>query len=362
LYDPGESEGLRKFWRPRAWARAFIEAASLGGAAGAVGLAGAAVAVTLAAALLGGALSESKMPRTGAAPPADAESAGPEGPDAARRLPTVASINLCTDQLVLTLADDAQIRTVSWLAADPEESVVAGRARMFPLNHGTAEEVLRFDPDVVLAGTLTSDFTRALLERLGYEVIEIAPAESIDAIVADVERVAAAIGQHARGRALADTLRRRRAAFARAASRREVGAVVLRPGGFTVGRGTLGDELMVLAGLDNIAADRGLDRWGSLSVETLVRSEPELLILARYRADQPSLANTVFEHPAVEHLAARAASLVIPGAEWGCGLPQSLDSVAAMQAAAAATRREEEVARAMGGAFEPEGALGAFVP
>jgi iron complex transport system substrate-binding protein len=239
---------------------------------------------------------------------------------------------------VLTLADDAQIRTVSWLAADPEESVLAERAKRFPLNHGMAEEVLRFDPDVVLAGTLTSDFTRQLLERLGYRVVEIAPAESVDDILADVERVAGAIGQQRRGAALAETLRRRRGAFERSASAHEIDAVALRPGGFTVGRGTLADELMTLAGLDNIAADRGLDRWGSLSVETLVRSEPELLIVARYRADQPSLANTVFEHPAVEHLAARTASLVVEGAEWGCGLPQSLDSVAAMQQSAAAVR------------------------
>jgi iron complex transport system substrate-binding protein len=260
-------------------------------------------------------------------------------------LPSVASINLCTDQLVLMLADDAQIRTVSWLAADPEESLLAERARQFPLNHGTAEEVLRFDPDVVIAGTLTSSFTRGLLERLGYRVVAIAPAESIDAIVAEVERVAAAIGQPARGARLADDLRRRRDAFARRAAPHRVGAVVLRPGGFTVGRGTLADELMTLAGLDNIAADRGLDRWGSLSVETLLRSEPEILIVARYRADQPSIANTVFEHPAVERLAARTASLAIQSPEWGCGLPQSLDSVAAMQRAAAAMEREAAAAK-----------------
>ena len=41
----------------------------------------------------------------------------------------VASINLCADQLVLTLADPEQILTVSWLAADPEESLLAEAAR-----------------------------------------------------------------------------------------------------------------------------------------------------------------------------------------------------------------------------------------
>ncbi|HEU4617475.1 MAG TPA: ABC transporter substrate-binding protein [Gammaproteobacteria bacterium] len=249
-------------------------------------------------------------------------------------LPTVASMNVCTDQLVLALADDAQIRTLSWLSADPEESLLAARAAQFPLNYGTAEEVLRFDPDVVVAGTFTSAFARSLLERLGYRVVEMAPAESVDDIAADIRRVADALSQRARGEAAVAALRRSEAALERAAGARKVGAVVLRPGGFTVGRGSLADDLMALAGLDNLAADRGLDRWGSLSIETLVRSAPELLILASYRSQEPSLANAVFDHPAIERLEARADSLVIPGAAWSCGLPQSLDSAAAMQRAA----------------------------
>ena len=61
--------------------------------------------------------------------------------------PSVASINLCADQLVLVLADPEQILTVSWLSADPEESLLAATAAHYPLNYGTAEELLRFAPD-----------------------------------------------------------------------------------------------------------------------------------------------------------------------------------------------------------------------
>lgn len=286
------------------------------------------------AALLGGAAFVAAAGAAGAAPPPQGAAAGAVRPQPSAP-PRVASINLCTDQLLLLLADPAQILTVSWLSADPQESTMARLAARFPLNYGTAEELLRFDPDVVLAGTLTSDFTRRLLERLGYRVVEIAPADSVADIAANVERIAGAIGQRARGAALAGSLRRRRAELSRAAGRHRVDAVVLRPGGFTVGRGTLADELMALAGLDNVAADRGLDRWGSLSVETLVRSRPALLILSGYRRDEASLANTVFDHPALRRLAERTPSLTVPAAEWACGLPQSLDSVVAMRRAAA---------------------------
>src|SRR5262249_58280753 len=89
----------------------------------------------------------------------------------AAALPSVASINLCADQLVLTVAAPEQVLTVSWLSADPEESLLATQAAHYPLNYGSAEELLRFHPDVVIAGAYTNAFTRALLERLRPHVI-----------------------------------------------------------------------------------------------------------------------------------------------------------------------------------------------
>jgi len=238
----------------------------------------------------------------------------PSGAQAAP-LPSVASINLCADQLVLTLAEPEQILTVSWLAADPEESMVAAQATRYPLNYGSAEELLRFHPDVVIAGAYTNAFTRALLARLGYRVVELEPEESIADIEANLRRVARAIGREARGEALAAELREREDRIAAARPARAPAAVVVRPGGFTVGEHSLADDLMKLAGVRNVAAEQGLDRWGSLSMETLLRSRPELVVLTGYRASEPSLANATLAHPALRRAreatdGARVASIV----------------------------------------------------
>src|SRR5690606_41302160 len=84
-----------------------------------------------------------------------------------------------------------------------------------------------------------------------------------------------------------------------------VAAVVVRPGGFTVEAPSLAHDMMTLAGLRNLPAEHGLDRWGSLSVETLLHHPPELLVVAAYRSDEASLANAVLAHPALERLAER---------------------------------------------------------
>jgi iron complex transport system substrate-binding protein len=249
-------------------------------------------------------------------------------------LPTVATINLCADQHVLALADPAQILSVSWLAADPHESLFATEARRYALNYGSAEELLALDPDIVIAGTYTSPFSRALLARLGRRVIELAPEASVADIETNVRLVAAAIGQAERGEKLVAALRSDLDLIAAHRPARKLATVVVRPGGFTVGAGSLADELIALAGLRNVAAEQGLDRWGSLSMETLLRSSPELIVLTGYRSAQPSLANTVLEHPALKRLGVVHPTVTVPAALWSCGLPRSIESAALLQRAA----------------------------
>lgn len=252
--------------------------------------------------------------------------------------PSVASINLCTDQLALRLADPGQILTLSWLAGDAEESMLAGEARAFPLNYGSAEELLGYAPDVVLAGTFTSGFTQRLLAELGLNVVAIEPAASLADVERNLREVGAAIGQSARAERLVAETRAHAARIAAARGAEPVGAVVVRPGGFTVGARTLADEILALAGLTNIPARSGLDRWGSLSIETLLRSRPKLLVFTEYRRSEASLANLFLEHPALVGLGRDTESVTIAAKYWACGLPDSLDSADLLQRALASRR------------------------
>jgi iron complex transport system substrate-binding protein len=249
-------------------------------------------------------------------------------------LPRVASINLCADQHLLALADPEQILTVSWLAADPEESLLAKQARQHELNFGTAEELLKFAPDVVLAGTYTSPFTRTLLRRVGIRVVELEPEASVADIEHNVRLVAEVVGQAERGERAVAALRAAVHALAANRPAQRLTAVIVRPGGFTVGADSLANELLALAGLVNVAAERGLDRWGSLSMEALLRSAPELIVLTGYRSTQPSLANAALEHPALERLVATRRTVTVHTALWACGLPGSLEAAALLQRAA----------------------------
>jgi iron complex transport system substrate-binding protein len=121
---------------------------------------------------------------------------------AAARPLRVMSINECGDQYALALLPPSQITSVSWLSRDPSASIMAGAAMQVPINHGTAEEVLRDKPDLVIAGAYTTPATRLLLKKLRFPVLELQPVDSFDDVRKQTRTVAAALAARAKGEAM----------------------------------------------------------------------------------------------------------------------------------------------------------------
>ncbi|MGZ3312385.1 MAG: ABC transporter substrate-binding protein, partial [Xanthobacteraceae bacterium] len=93
-------------------------------------------------------------------------------PAQAAGLARIASINLCTDQLLLPLADPAQILGLSHFSHDGWQSWAADEARRFPSLSGGAEDVLVLKPDVVVASLFDKRATREILKAQGLRLAE----------------------------------------------------------------------------------------------------------------------------------------------------------------------------------------------
>jgi cobalamin transport system substrate-binding protein len=142
------------------------------------------------------------------------------------------------------------------------------------------EAVVAHRPDVVIA--VPSPGNREAVEslvELGLRVVVVEEGPTLDDICASIEKIAAEARQPAAGRELvarlreqADAVRRRVAPLRRVRVLMIVGENPL----IAVGDQNLLDELLRIAGAENVAA--GLGRWPRLSVEFLVRSSPEVII------------------------------------------------------------------------------------
>jgi iron complex transport system substrate-binding protein len=239
----------------------------------------------------------------------------------------VVSINLCTDQLAMMLAAPGQLVSVSDLAADPDSSAMAREARAYPVNHGRAEEVYLLRPDLVLAGAYSDPATVAMLRRIGLRVEQFDTARSLEDTRARIAQMARVLGREAAGAALVARFDARRAALeARARHEASHSAALYHPNGYSLGAGTLSDDILRAAGFGNVARALGLRGGGTLPLEQLVMAAPDLLIRA---APLPgaSRSEAVLAHPALAALGAGTAGLRITSPDWICGTPHVLDAV-----------------------------------
>jgi len=251
--------------------------------------------------------------------------------DAADSPKRVVSINVCTDQLAILLAREGQLQSVSYLSQDPELSVMAAKARQLPANHAQAEEVFLMKPDLVLAGTFSSRATVGLLRRLGVRVEEFAPARSFSDIEDHLRRMGELLGRQAEtGREL-DKMKAALAAIQQPVRRKTV--ALYYANSYTSGRGTLVDEAVRLAGLDNLADQAGVSGSAPLSLEKLVLEKPDILVRSS-RERAPALAFENFEHPALRALERQARAVTIADNLTVCGGPFSVEAVAELAEAA----------------------------
>ena len=91
----------------------------------------------------------------------------------------IVSINLCTDLMLLTLAQRHQVASVTFLAANPDYSYLAAEVDGLDINHSFAEEIIPLDPDLILASDYTPPNTIHFLRTLGYRVEQLPIPQSI---------------------------------------------------------------------------------------------------------------------------------------------------------------------------------------
>jgi iron complex transport system substrate-binding protein len=256
---------------------------------------------------------------------------GLPGASHAAELPRIASINLCTDQLLVTLADPAQILGLSPYSRDPARSWDPIKAAQFPKLSGEAEDVLVLKPDVVVAGRYTKRATRELLKQKGLRVAEFDAARSLDDVKKQIRQMGDLV-QHP-DRADAE-IKRLDAAIAHArevVSRKPWRVLALSRRGWVSGGDSLTSSLLATAGLSNAAAELGYKLGGFASLEAIVSLRPDFLLVSEAGDFAEDEGRAFMLHPALEHFYPASKRLVIPEKLTVCGGPrlsEALDRLA----------------------------------
>jgi iron complex transport system substrate-binding protein len=241
----------------------------------------------------------------------------------------VMSLSMCTDDLLLELLPPERIASVTYYSRDPSNSYQWPQAAKVRVNYGTVEEVLAEKPDLVLAGTYTTPAARSLLKKLGWPLLEVAPAADFDQIRAATRQVAHALKRDAAGESLIAKMDSTLQELAASKPRQIIRVAAWGEGGSIPGKGTLFDAILEAAGGVNVAAT--LDgRYTSFEVEQLIAAHPDVLAYASDISDTPGRNTEVAQHPLIRKLYA-GRTVTYPGALYSCGVVESADAAAALR-------------------------------
>ena len=245
--------------------------------------------------------------------------------------PRLVSINACTDQLLMLLADPDQIVGLSPYSRDAQRSWAAANARAFPLLSGEAEDVLMLKPDIVVAGRFTKRATRELLKEKGLRVVEFDTARSLADIKSQMTLMGELAGHAARAR---DQIAQLDAAVARVretVARKPYRVLAVSRRGWVSGGNSLTSALLSEAGLSNAASEMGLKSGGFASLETIIKLKPDFIMVSDSGDFAEDQGRAFLLHPALERLYPEDRRIVMPERLTVCGGPmfaEALDRLA----------------------------------
>jgi len=121
----------------------------------------------------------------------------------------IVSINLCTDELLLRLADRKKIVAITQYSSKPNSSVVYDEVKDIPKIQGEIEEIMSYAPDLVVATVFTNRETIEMLDRLKIPTVILNIPSNFEEIYENIEILGRELGESEKARQLIQSMKRR---------------------------------------------------------------------------------------------------------------------------------------------------------
>lgn len=233
----------------------------------------------------------------------------------------IVSINTCLDPVLLELVSKERIAAISRHSSDPYRSAIADVARQLPATRESAEEIVLLKPDLVLASRHTGIQTRGALARVGVPLELFEVPRSVEASIAQVQRLAELVHEPERGRQLVARIKQAIDQARPPAGTRELSAAIYQARGMSAGTGTITDELMSIVGLTNIASQVQVTGYRVLPLESLIAATPDIVLLGDTLPGAVTQAEKVVHHRALRALESQTSFASFPARYMNCAGP-----------------------------------------
>ncbi|PQA88598.1 ABC transporter substrate-binding protein [Hyphococcus luteus] len=239
--------------------------------------------------------------------------------------PRAVSLDYCTDQYLLKLADKDQVLAVS-RGADKDYSHLRAEAVNRKQIRPSREEVFALAPDLVLRQWGGGANAEKNFTAFGARVVSLGYPEDFEGVKDNIRLVADALGQEPRGEALIGEMEARLDALARTSDSKKR-ALYVTPGGVTAGAHTMIDAMIRAAGLVNVAAEEGESYWPALPAEEVLLAPPDFIVGGFFVSRDEDINHwSAARHPALKRLLEKTPSVQLPADLVSCAAWFSVDA------------------------------------
>jgi iron complex transport system substrate-binding protein len=252
-------------------------------------------------------------------------------PESAAAAPRIISMNICTDQLLLAIADPAQIMGLSRFSRNARQWA-GPEARKYPILSGGAEDILLAKPDVVAASDFDKRSTREILKAHGQNLVEFPIPRTLADVREQIRQMGDLAGHPERAAAEVARLDAAIAGAKQAAAGKHFRMLPLTRRGWVPGRDSFVGAILAEAGLASAAGELGISFGGFVSMEEIIRLKPDFLVVSDGGERAEDDGRAFLLHPALERFYPRSKRIVIPERMTECGGVLLADALNALSA------------------------------
>lgn len=203
----------------------------------------------------------------------------------------IVSLTLGSDEMLLGLIDKSRIKAVTEYAVDAGISNVADAAKDVPNKiFSNAETVMSLQPDLVFVDTWADPNFVKQLRDAKIAVYVFKTPSNIDEQKNTVLEIAHVVGADEKGKEIAAWMDEKLAAvnekLRNLKPEEKLSIMDYSESGSSSGKGTNFDDIVNRAGLVNVVAKAGMDKWPTLSKENIVQMNPDIILLPSWYYDK----------------------------------------------------------------------------
>jgi len=238
----------------------------------------------------------------------------------------IVSLDFCADQYVLKLAERDHILALSPDATE-RFSYMRGEARGLRQVLPRAEDVLILKPDLVVRTYGGGPNVESFFERAGIPVITLGWTGDLDDVKQVIQETADVLGEVQRGADIVNDIDERLAALPQHSGKPTV--LYMTPAGATTGPGSLVNEALSVAGLENFQQEPG---WRSLPLERLAYEQPDIVAASFFERQKSYSRNSwsPSRHPVARNQIEKSLTVNLDGTWTACSGWFLMDAVEAL--------------------------------